>query len=163
MSGPPNEGRGRGRGSGDRSAGGLLRKNYFADEEPVPSEEQAPPPPPRRREERAPSPPPAEASGGAQKEPNASGEDEHAEVLGLLGDDFAAVALRELLAYDDPPLKKTQRSFQLPAKYTTALQRMRAHLQENEGFSASEASMSNLVAAMINQWHEGMFGRPIGR
>lgn len=163
MSGPPNEGPGRVRGPRDRSAGGLLRANYFADEEPAPAGEQEAPPRTRRREEWAPSPPPIEASGGTQEGASRSGEDEHAEGVGLFGDDFAAAALRELLAYDDPPLKKTQRSFQLPAKYTTALQRMRAHLQENEGFSASEASMSNLVAAMINQWHEGMFGRPIGR
>lgn len=165
MSGPPNErGRGRGRRQGtDRSAGGLLG-NYFGgqgaageQEEVVEAQEARPHP----TQERAPSPPPR-GVGARDEEPAGAGEADQPDA-GEASPDFAVEALRDLLDYDDPPRKKTQRSFQLPAKYTTALKLMQAHLQDNGGFTASEASMSNLVAAMINQWHEGMFGRPIDR
>lgn len=57
--------------------------------------------------------------------------------------------------------KTASTSFQLPEDRAVALQLMRQELRR-QGFTAREASMSNMVAAMIDQWHEKIFGRPIG-
>jgi hypothetical protein len=57
--------------------------------------------------------------------------------------------------------KAASTSFHLPADRAVALQLMRQELRM-QGFTAREASMSNIVSAMIDQWYERIFGRPIG-
>lgn len=74
-----------------------------------------------------------------------------------------ADALQRYLDGADRLGAKTSKGFDLPGGHAVALQLIRAHLMNNVGFTAREASMSNMVAAMIDQWHESIFGRPVDR
>ncbi len=72
-----------------------------------------------------------------------------------------AEALQRFLEGGDRLGVKTNKGFEIPTGHAVALQLIRAHLQQHGGFTAREASMSNMVAAMIDQWHESIFGRTI--
>jgi hypothetical protein len=72
-----------------------------------------------------------------------------------------AEALARFLETDAAGNKTLSKSFFLPPDRAKALQLMRQELID-QGFTAREASMANMVSAMIDQWHEKIFGRPIG-
>jgi hypothetical protein len=56
--------------------------------------------------------------------------------------------------------QKTQKGFDLTERQVFALQDMRKHLMRYEGFSARQASQSNIVAAALDLYHEALLGRP---
>ncbi len=98
-----------------------------------------------------------------QPEPQAAGPDgaEPGETPPENAAPSPAEALQRFLDGADRLGVKTNKGFEIPTGHAVALQLIRAHLQQHGGFTAREASMSNMVAAMIDQWHESIFGRTI--